>query len=49
MWLGLAIVVAALVAWIWARGDEPLVGGQLDAWVLRRIASLRTGWLTPIM
>jgi hypothetical protein len=49
VWLALAVVVAALVAWIWARGDEPLVGGQLDAWVLRKIASLRTDWLTPIM
>jgi tRNA A-37 threonylcarbamoyl transferase component Bud32 len=49
VWLGLAIVVSSLAVWIWVRGDEPLVGGQLDAWVLRTIASLRNDWLTPVM
>ena len=47
-WLGLAAVLAvALVAFV-VRG-QPLVGAQLETWVLRSIASLRTDWLTPGM
>ena len=47
-WLGLAgLLAVALVAFV-LRG-QPLVAAQLETWVLRSIASLRTDWLTPGM
>jgi tRNA A-37 threonylcarbamoyl transferase component Bud32 len=47
-WLGLAgLVAVALVAF--ALWGQPLVAAQLETWVLRSIASLRTDWLTPLM
>jgi len=48
VWLGLAgLLPVALVAFV-LRG-QPLVAAQLETWVLRSIASLRTDWLTPGM
>jgi len=47
-WLGLAgLLAVALVAF--ALRGQPLVAAQLETWVLRSIASLRTDWLTPGM
>ena len=48
VWLGLAgFLAVALVAF--ALRGQPLVAAQLETWVLRSIASLRTDWLTPGM
>jgi tRNA A-37 threonylcarbamoyl transferase component Bud32/membrane-associated phospholipid phosphatase len=47
-WLGLAgLLAVALVAF--ALRGQPLVAAQLETWVLRSVASLRTDWLTPGM
>jgi tRNA A-37 threonylcarbamoyl transferase component Bud32/membrane-associated phospholipid phosphatase len=47
-WLGLAgLLAVALVAF--ALRGQPLVAAELETWILRSIASLRTDWLTPGM
>jgi tRNA A-37 threonylcarbamoyl transferase component Bud32 len=48
VWLGLAGILAVALVALALRG-QPLVAAQLETWVLRSIASLRTDWLTPEM
>jgi tRNA A-37 threonylcarbamoyl transferase component Bud32/membrane-associated phospholipid phosphatase len=48
VWLGLTGLLAVALA-AFALQGQPLVAAQLETWILRSIASLRTDWLTPGM
>ncbi|HEU4349984.1 MAG TPA: phosphatase PAP2 family protein [Actinoplanes sp.] len=48
VWLGLVALLPVAVLLL-SPQRQPLVATQVETWILRTIASLRTDWLTPVM